>query len=597
MAIQKIEIIDNNKIGDCELLAVHNPLVYTIKMSLDDSGDPYDDIIEVDVNISGNETEFIGTFNAPFLKTLNPNERIYIFNADEILRSGLNPIEDYEQDFNDKADIYDYVIDTYLVKGFFLTFKANTTGTPIEVVETLTAVNASKDFEDENGANMVDTCNDVSKIYVGAEGEEAYTYDYNGEVKFFSMEIPNNIIDGSQVYYRAPSSSVTTISRGFLIDNPISGLTIFLSFTMRNTPILDREIQIGANNKESHDNIIQYLKDNYNNSFSSYRIALSPEGHAVDKDYSVYFEDLTGWYGQGFWTLLIEHSNYSDGNELYFDYTTLDGLTTTEVRMVAKNIPTLSTDFQLDIDPDILKSNIDACLIANYPNLSNIVGVGNNFGSPHSMVFQSPEIGLGISTVFVELGYLMTVYDGFDTPNAEINSTMNRKKILLDQSLPFEVNMRNVNHVIWPKKFCENSIKIKYIDRNGEYRYHVGESKFKKRTNQKQIGSISRLVTSLKNDLGDEINVGFRNFNTIVVKLNDLRNDRSHTMIDTTVVTLDEIALLQDFYNSPDVQIYISNKWISVIVSGDRAINKSKGNSISPTVTLELPKSYNITQL
>ena len=58
---------------------------------------------------------------------------------------------------------------------------------------------------------------------------------------------------------------------------------------------------------------------------------------------------------------------------------------------------------------------------------------------------------------------------------------------------------------------CEDDKILKYLDRNGQYRFYNFNNRWQLKHNPTQIGSVTKFVTSLINDRTDKNNIGYRN--------------------------------------------------------------------------------------
>jgi len=138
-------------------------------------------------------------------------------------------------------------------------------------------------------------------------------------------------------------------------------------------------------------------------------------------------------------------------------------------------------------------------------------------------------------------------------------------------------------HNIIVRNECPGYVLLRYADRNGQYRIMPFSKYYSRAVNPELIGEINQLVLSLKNDSGDTRPVGYRNRDTLKLTAQNL--------------TEPEYTLLKDLFNSPDVEAYINGKWLRVRVQGDNVVKLEKRKLKDVTITVELPTSYNITEL
>lgn len=161
MAITAIEIIQDNLVNGCELLSVHNPLVFIARATF--TGDKPDYLY---VNINSVQ------YKAIYLRDESLTERDFYFIADEVLRKELGKIEDINQTTDTILSI------SNLSKELTIEFSD---GDLITDSVTFTAVNGARDFESLTGAEMVAECDNESKYYIAAVGEKYYLYWYNDD--------------------------------------------------------------------------------------------------------------------------------------------------------------------------------------------------------------------------------------------------------------------------------------------------------------------------------------------------------------------------------------------------------------------------------
>lgn len=137
-------------------------------------------------------------------------------------------------------------------------------------------------------------------------------------------------------------------------------------------------------------------------------------------------------------------------------------------------------------------------------------------------------------------------------------------------------------HTVDVKPWCDGNIMLKYLDRNGYYRFMHFNSYYNRQSTPELIGHVNELITSLLTDKGDRRILGYNNNDTLTMTAMPLRYN--------------DIFLLKDLYNSHDVQIY-TTKWIRVTIQGDGITKLNKRTVKDVTITAALPKSYNITEL
>lgn len=143
--------------------------------------------------------------------------------------------------------------------------------------------------------------------------------------------------------------------------------------------------------------------------------------------------------------------------------------------------------------------------------------------------------------------------------------------------------------VVRVKPFCTGYQYLKYLDRNGQYRFFPFNNRYQTKDAPKLIGKINQLVTNIYSDQGDSKNVGYT-------------NERKMTLVADDVYA-DELDILSDIWNSPRVYLQVGTgdtavDWVRVTVSAsDATTRRRKGNSGKVEITVTLPEWYNITML
>ena len=179
MPINTLTIVQDNKVGNSNLLSIHNPLVFVCEAFY--SGQtPY--WIYVDVVIDG---DTIGTYKAVAYKDVTGTMRQFAFFASDTLKQlllfGLN--EKPFEDFGQSGSTLDYVPN--LTRLVTLTFR-DPDGLAAAASLTVDVCHAARQFDSVSGANMSDQYNNDADVYYCAEGGVCYVYFYNDD--------PNNVL-------------------------------------------------------------------------------------------------------------------------------------------------------------------------------------------------------------------------------------------------------------------------------------------------------------------------------------------------------------------------------------------------------------------
>jgi hypothetical protein len=132
---------------------------------------------------------------------------------------------------------------------------------------------------------------------------------------------------------------------------------------------------------------------------------------------------------------------------------------------------------------------------------------------------------------------------------------------------------------------CDDDLILKYLDKNGQYRFYPFYSKYEVRDNPEKIGSTNKFLTDILDDQSKERNIGYKNDRVIFA---------------TADVEKDMIDVVSDIYNSPRVYLYIGDStdlakdWLEVVISSNNIVRKRKGNLIKIDIEITLPEWYTI---
>jgi hypothetical protein len=138
--------------------------------------------------------------------------------------------------------------------------------------------------------------------------------------------------------------------------------------------------------------------------------------------------------------------------------------------------------------------------------------------------------------------------------------------------------------------FCENDKLIKYLDKNGQYRFFAFNRYYEQKDDPKLLGKANKLITSILNSQSNKKNVGYKNERTISMVADD--------------VTDAQLEYLSDLWTSPRVYLHLAtdssdeaNDWLEVEIKGDNISRRRKNISGKITVDIILPEWFNITML
>lgn len=139
------------------------------------------------------------------------------------------------------------------------------------------------------------------------------------------------------------------------------------------------------------------------------------------------------------------------------------------------------------------------------------------------------------------------------------------------------------------KPFCSGGKILKYMDRNGMYRFYPFNEFYTVNNSRDRIGRIDRPFTSLQGSQGLTNSVGHK----LEQKLTLIAYD----------VTQDELTILQDLFTSPFVYLYngttgdAAKDWLLVEVTGNQEARLRKQASTRLEVTVTMPQQFTVTRL
>jgi hypothetical protein len=148
-----------------------------------------------------------------------------------------------------------------------------------------------------------------------------------------------------------------------------------------------------------------------------------------------------------------------------------------------------------------------------------------------------------------------------------------------------------VTHTVIVKGWESAQKIVKYIDKNGQYRFYPFNCRWETRDKPKLIGKAGRLITSILEGQSNQKNIGYKNIRTISLV--------ADAVSDT------ELEFLQDIWNSPRVYLHIGTNnqdeakhWLEVTVTGgDNTAKRRKLENGKLTLDIELPEWFNISMI
>ena len=163
--ITDITIYQSNKTAQCDLLSVHNPLIFLVDAHYTGATP---EALHVDVNNSNGDT--LGTYTCIPYQDVSAGVRRFAFIADGILRSFMDGFEDIEQTEKTIIEIPN------LTEYFELDFFDPNNELEHEAID-FYASNTSRQFGE--GALQENIFNNTNMTYVSAENRPVYIYYFN----------------------------------------------------------------------------------------------------------------------------------------------------------------------------------------------------------------------------------------------------------------------------------------------------------------------------------------------------------------------------------------------------------------------------------
>jgi hypothetical protein len=165
-----------------------------------------------------------------------------------------------------------------------------------------------------------------------------------------------------------------------------------------------------------------------------------------------------------------------------------------------------------------------------------------------------------------------------------------REKLLLTSDA--EITRGDTTKKVEVLPFCTDDLIIKYLDRNGMYRFYKFNHNYKESIQPQKLGVIQTMFESLATAQGLTRNVGYKN-----------TRELSATAY---AVPSQHMTSLQDLFVSPRVHLHIGDlgldarpNWVLVDVEAEGPVPvklpKRKFNDLR--VTIILPDEFNITLL
>ena len=163
-----------------------------------------------------------------------------------------------------------------------------------------------------------------------------------------------------------------------------------------------------------------------------------------------------------------------------------------------------------------------------------------------------------------------------------------REKLFLTADTVIERGGREKKIKVLP--YCEGDIILKYLDRNGMYRFYRFTKNYERTVDTDEIGSIEHTFTSLSTGQGYQKSIGNKSVDKIKARAEK--------------VPVEDLNILKDLYTSPRVYFHLGeagtdnlSNWVLVKVKGDGIAKLPKRNFVNVEIEIELPANNEITML
>jgi len=514
-------------------MAIHSPLVFLIDVTYSGATPS----LYCDITIDGiTPISDDATFQCVYLEDVSPTVRRFIFRADSILRG-------YMEDFEDFVQTAESVAEVLKVKQDFILVFYDEDETAEDTVEMI-AFAATRQFgQTPTISEIYDNSDD---LYVAGKDKPVYIYFFNDT---------------------AGSTAVIT-----------DGTTNYPLVTGGETVIEDNDLATweGSSYETYPEN---WVIDSNKTFAAAWRIYENPAGEgdllmtgAVANDYMIFTNSESTW-------------DKGEKVNLTLNYKT----TNTQIRIAAVEVSL----YAIESGYLILPSDIYA-LSSALPDVAAYTDIIIPLITLSEYAFvNGPRIC--ILGIFAESAADIELHIDNIKLSAPTAVSYYRLKVNdLESDTIYQLKEGATvlaSKTVRVKPFCTDYRYLKYLDRNGQYRFYPFNNRWETKDNPKKIGKINQLITNLLDDQGDSKSVGYTKERKLVLVADD--------------VTEDELDFLCDIYTSPRVYLEVgtgatdeAKDWVLVDVSSrDNLVRRKKGNTSKVELTVTLPEWYNITML
>jgi uncharacterized protein (TIGR02145 family) len=570
MAITSITISQDNIFNDSDLLPIHSPLIFIVDVVYTGTAP---DTLKVGIY---EDSALIETYKCIPYVDLTSTLRQFMFIADEPIRCLMGGFDDFLQ----VTDTLEYVEDITKV----LTLRFYDPSTPATYDEmTATFIHGVAQFGER--PNLYNVFENVSDIYYGLGN--AFTYIY------FYLKTLNDIVSINE-------ANVQSIKYGRLYGWDIVNNAAFAPDgwhvpTKDEYDTLVTEIggEVGNGIKLKESGLAYWLTPNTG---ATNELSFNARGSTL--------RDSDGTWGEPFkFCCYLWTNTFVDSAPYYNSYlTTLfynsddvvsgadrDKLSGLAVRLVKDTSDYTPGETLTDYDGNVYRT----CKIGDQVWLAdNWACTHLNDGTPIALA-ESDEDWAG-SYGDAYCNYNNDIENVFENSSGQYVDKIGyyRLKSLVSGNSQVDLYLNGILEAsknIVSINDCSDSLIVKYLDRNGQYRFFPFNRVHKITDAPVQIGTTNKILKNILTDKSSTRNVGYKNGRQI------------NAFAD---VSEEQLLKLSDIYTSPRVYLYIGtgndldNDWLEIIIkANENTIKRAKGGSGSIDFTILMPERYTVTML
>lgn len=448
MSVTNITVYQDNIDGDCNLLAIHNPLIFLIDVEYSGAApqilcDMYYDHVIPDDNPND-------TFTLAFDTDISATQRRYRLTADELLRAHMDTFEDTVQAYETVEIVQN------IQKKF--TLRLYDSDETEEQIVYIVAFHASRQFG-ENPA-LTDIYNNEDTIYIAGYNFPVYIYFYNDDpgAEAYITDGLNDYSLGSESIYLL--DDLDDWEGYYYSTYPKDWVLLYDPGTYNDQRMYEISSGIGMFKMNNHWNPSNYSL------LSIYRPSIEIE------------PGETNWW--------CEIKYRKGGNNALFVTTT---------RMVGGGPMYIKTQL-LPYSDDWTTVDFEISNMFSNPVKRN----------PLIGFYQIKNLYQGVYEC--EIDYIKI----YRKASAKEYYRLKLDNITQDTTFEFYQNsLLKATKTVVVKPMCNQNKVLKYLDSNGQYRFVICNQYWEMRDNPTLLGKTNKIITSILNDQSDARVVGYKN--------------------------------------------------------------------------------------